>query len=141
MFLANAGASLASGMLLILLIVAGGLYLLPAVIAVTRSHPSALAIAALNLFLGWSFIGWIVSLVWALSSTGRSSGNQTVGVNFYGGAPGPMPDPPYHQPDVVGGPQKPCTHCHSLIPIGASVCRFCQRAVTSGSTYPPAPLS
>ncbi len=44
------------------------LYLLPALIAGLRSHRNFAAILALNLFLGWSILGWIVSLVWALTS-------------------------------------------------------------------------
>jgi hypothetical protein len=42
-----------------------GLYFLPAIIAANRSHHNALAIFALNLFLGWSFLGWVIAFVWA----------------------------------------------------------------------------
>jgi hypothetical protein len=34
------------------------LYFLPAFVAVWRRHPSANAITALSLFLGWTLIGW-----------------------------------------------------------------------------------
>jgi len=47
------------------------IYLLPAVIAILRRHQSALAITVLNLFLGWSVLGWIIALVWALSAVRR----------------------------------------------------------------------
>jgi len=42
------------------------MYFLPSIIALARSKRDLLAIFMLNLFLGWSVIGWIVALVWAL---------------------------------------------------------------------------
>jgi hypothetical protein len=44
------------------------LYFLPSIIALARSKRDTLAIFLLNLFLGWSVIGWIVALVWAAKS-------------------------------------------------------------------------
>jgi hypothetical protein len=41
------------------------LYFLPSIVALARSKRDLLAIVLLNLFLGWSVIGWIVALVWA----------------------------------------------------------------------------
>ncbi|MEI6182848.1 MAG: superinfection immunity protein [Polynucleobacter sp.] len=41
-------------------------YFLPFAIAFHRKRANAGAIFALNLFLGWSLIGWVVALVWAL---------------------------------------------------------------------------
>ena len=40
-------------------------YLAPAAIAWFRFHSHAAAIAALNVFLGWTLLGWVVALVWA----------------------------------------------------------------------------
>ena len=42
-------------------------YFLPTIIAFKRGKRNRGAILALNLFLGWSLLGWVVSLVWALS--------------------------------------------------------------------------
>jgi hypothetical protein len=42
------------------------LYYLPTLAALARHKRDALAIGALNTFLGWSLIGWVVALVWAL---------------------------------------------------------------------------
>lgn len=52
------------------------LYLLPAFIAAVRRRPNTAAILVLNLFLGWTFIGWVGSLIWAVSTPKemRSSG-------------------------------------------------------------------
>jgi len=40
-------------------------YFIPTIIALIRKHRDVMAIFVLNLFLGWSLIGWIISLVWA----------------------------------------------------------------------------
>lgn len=39
------------------------LYFLPSIVG--RRKNNALAIFVLNLFLGWTFVGWVVALVWA----------------------------------------------------------------------------
>ena len=41
------------------------LYFLPSIIAMARSKRDALAIFLLNLFLGFTGVGWIVALIWA----------------------------------------------------------------------------
>lgn len=43
-------------------------YLLPWAIATTRGKSNAIAIGLLNLLLGWTFIGWVASLVMACGS-------------------------------------------------------------------------
>ena len=42
------------------------MYFLPTIIAAARSKYDVAAIFVLNFFLGWTFIGWIIALVWAL---------------------------------------------------------------------------
>jgi hypothetical protein len=44
------------------------IYFVPYEIAASRKHPSKWAIGALNLFLGWSFFGWVAALVWSLAT-------------------------------------------------------------------------
>jgi hypothetical protein len=48
-------------------------YGLPALVAVHRRHERAEAIALLNLLLGWTVLGWLVLLAWALGWTPRRS--------------------------------------------------------------------
>ena len=47
-------------------------YMTPAAIASKRRHPQRDTIRAVNLFLGWTVIGWLVAWVWALSAGDRS---------------------------------------------------------------------
>jgi Superinfection immunity protein len=44
------------------------MYFLPTLIAVIREKKDKLSIFLLNFFLGWSVIGWVVALVWALKT-------------------------------------------------------------------------
>ena len=69
-------------------------YFIPAMVASSRDHPSKGGIIVLNTFLGWTFIGWVVSLAWALSDTRR------------------------HEPD---SPQNPPDHRAETQSAGASV--------------------
>jgi hypothetical protein len=41
------------------------LYLLPTIIAVAKGKRNILGIVLVNVLLGWTFIGWIIALVWA----------------------------------------------------------------------------
>jgi hypothetical protein len=43
------------------------IYLIPAIIAIRADHPNKTAIVVLNIFGGWTFIVWVVALVWALT--------------------------------------------------------------------------
>ena len=49
-----------------LAVVALALYFIPSFIAVNRNKRNKNAIFALNLLLGWTFVGWAVALVWSL---------------------------------------------------------------------------
>lgn len=44
-----------------------GMYFLPTILAAARGNHSTLGVGLLNFFAGWTFIGWIVALVWALT--------------------------------------------------------------------------
>ena len=47
------------------LIAAPALYLLPTYEAWRNQHSNLTAIALVNIFLGWSLLGWVVAVVWA----------------------------------------------------------------------------
>ena len=54
------------------------IYFIPSIVAANREHPSQGGIIVVNIFLGWTFIGWVVSLAWALSGTGQDQAGQTL---------------------------------------------------------------
>lgn len=45
------------------------LYFIPSIIASQRKHQNGVIIFLLNLFLGWTIIGWIGALVWSATGT------------------------------------------------------------------------
>ncbi len=44
------------------------MYFLPSIVALVRSKRDIAAIILLNFFLGWTMIGWIIALVWAVKT-------------------------------------------------------------------------
>lgn len=61
---ADAGSA-GYGIAVVLLVLA--IYFFPWIVANHRHHHNQAALFCLNLFLGWTLIGWVVALVWALS--------------------------------------------------------------------------
>jgi hypothetical protein len=92
--LASGGAGV--GLLIVLV-----LYFVPSVVAFVRAHHNKWAIFALNLLLGWTFLGWIGALVW--SFTRPSPQPQIVHV-YHEGA---QPTSPGGQPTSPSGPTSP----------------------------------
>jgi hypothetical protein len=58
------------------------IYFIPTIIAMRRKKSNLAAIMVLNIFLGWSLVGWVISLVWALSMDAQP---QTIIVNNHNG--------------------------------------------------------
>jgi Superinfection immunity protein len=60
-----------SKMLLVIIVVvlAFCLHFLPTIIAFRRNHHNRVAIFLVNLFLGWTVLGWVAALVWSATST------------------------------------------------------------------------
>ena len=55
----------------LLLLPFGAIHFLPTIIASLRHGRSVIPIFLLNLFLGWTVIGWIIALIWALRNEPR----------------------------------------------------------------------
>ena len=92
------------------------LYFLPALLA--RNKSDFASIFLLNLFLGWTFIGWVIALVWALSAEPQprpAAAPQS--------AAGPS------QPARPGGPASApgffCSSCGKPFAPGARFCSSC----------------
>ena len=87
------------------------LYFLPAFLA--RNKPNFTGVLLLNLLAGWTFIGWIIALVWALS--GPSQGQTGIPPQPAATAPAPP----------AAGPTFYCSTCGKPNPAGASFCSSC----------------
>jgi hypothetical protein len=49
-------------------IVVGALYFIPLIVAMVRHVPNVGSVAVINIFLGWTIIGWVVALAMAVRS-------------------------------------------------------------------------
>ena len=59
--------------LLVIVLVGVALYFVPAFVATRSRHPYAGAIVVLNVLAGWTFLGWVAALVWAVAQPARSA--------------------------------------------------------------------
>jgi hypothetical protein len=41
------------------------LYFLPSIVALVRGKRDSVSVVLLNIFLGWTLVGWVIALVWA----------------------------------------------------------------------------
>jgi hypothetical protein len=64
----EAAAGIASLLMIVFLLGVAILYFVPIIVACVRHHPNTPAIVLLNLLAGWTFIGWVGSLVWSLTN-------------------------------------------------------------------------
>ena len=61
------------------------IYFLPTAIAAMRGHPNGIPIFILNLLLGWSFIGWVIALVWSFTAVERARPSRREYREYYDG--------------------------------------------------------
>jgi hypothetical protein len=50
---------------IVLILVVGILYFLPSIVGGNKQNSGAIFV--LNLFLGWTMLGWVIALVWAMT--------------------------------------------------------------------------
>jgi hypothetical protein len=68
------------GVILALAILIGlGFYFLPTIIAQIRSTKRAATIFAVNLIFGWTVVGWIAAVIWALGQQPSPEGEPASG--------------------------------------------------------------
>lgn len=70
----DGGGSLLPGFIILGLVIAA--YLIPTFVASGRGHQNTAAILVLNLFLGWTFLGWVAALVWAFTEVRPKATNR-----------------------------------------------------------------
>ena len=54
--------------IIIIILISFAIYFLPSIIAILKRKSNMLAIILLNVFLGWTFVGWLVSLIWSVTN-------------------------------------------------------------------------
>ena len=53
---------------LVILIAVFALYWMPTIWASQRKHNELIQIIVLNFLAGWTFVGWVVAIVWSLTT-------------------------------------------------------------------------
>ncbi|EFB73470.1 TPA: superinfection immunity protein [Providencia alcalifaciens] len=94
-------------------IVAPLLYVLPSIEAKIKGHPKFNQILAINILLGWTFIGWVVAYVWALGDK-KENNNDFVTKIDLGTDKRKVKQCPYCAEDILEAAIK-CKHCGSDI--------------------------
>ena len=88
-------------------------YFYPTVEAYLRDSPNLVSIAVLNVFLGWTLLGWVAALVWATKSESGSAGN---GASV--------------QQDAMPNNTRACPYCAEKIQQAAIICKHCKSDVS-----------
>ena len=89
------------------------IYFVPSIAAYRTKHHQFTAIVCLNTLAGWTFVGWIAALVWALtkphvvlaSRPGQVEGGETL--------------------TARNSAEKVCPRCAERVKMAAIVCRYC----------------
>jgi hypothetical protein len=85
------------------------LYFLPSIEAKINNNPNFMSVFMVNLFLGWTIVGWVVALAWAHKKA---------------------------EPMVIASPraapandEKQCPYCAEMVKAAATKCRHCGSAL------------
>lgn len=99
------------------------LYFVPALLASSRQSASAPAVWITNFLLGWTGVGWLVCLIWALSLQRPIA----VFPVTYSLPAGGLGQPPLW---TAGGgvPEPSCPACYRPVAATASYCGLCGAA-------------
>ena len=109
------GAIIATFIVLTVLL---AVYFLPTIIAVCQSHRNTASIVVVNFFLGWTMVGWVLAVAWALSN---ASGSKPEPASKPLPAPSPEPPAKRTRPAGVGAIESAYAGEYSSIDAIASV--------------------
>jgi hypothetical protein len=120
----------AGGGVLIGVLFLAGLYFLPTIIAASRKVPNVGSVVVINVFLGWTFIGWVVALAMAARSAANPvSATAAVNVVQDVGAP-TLPSPGLGPQSQEGATAAHCPNGHP-VHRDARFCSICGSALGS----------
>jgi hypothetical protein len=92
---------------IVLFVLGLGIYFVPSIVASNRMHRNRTAIFVLNLFLGWTLLGWVVALVWAFAQSGSEQaeepGKRVIDREPYSVPVSARSEPPKVYPSFIAG--------------------------------------
>jgi hypothetical protein len=102
------------------------IYFIPTLVAHSNKKQNITAIGMLNFFLGWTLIGWVVALVWAVSKDAVLVQQVAPATPQQAAAPRPLAPP--------APAQKKCPDCAELVLAEAKKCRFCNHEFSNAGS-------
>ena len=119
-------------------------YFIPFFVATGRRHRFTTAIGLINLLFGWTVIGWVAAIIWAVNRDVRGQEDDTE-----------PSEPPYFlneprlnergvephvaEPQISGyGQSRKCPFCAETIKAEAILCRYCGRDIVASAPAQPA---
>ena len=115
-WLGSLGGSVAG---IVFLVIVAFFYFVPTIVAAQRDIPNKNSVFIINLFFGWTFIGWVIALAMAM---GQAETEETTVGQFDFSDEKPRPTPAVS--DI-----RQCPFCAEDIKKAAVVCKHCGRDV------------
>ena len=103
-------------------------YSIPTFIAIARRHRFVVAIGFINGLLGWTLLGWLGAMIWAVNRDVREPGEaaESAWLPDFLNEPR-LNEPGMEHPLAETGATRQCRYCAESIKSEAIVCRHCGR--------------